>query len=205
MVLVSKVEDKGTECTAHFSNGTVMDFTTEELCSFHIYEGREYEDDAFGEIISKVLTERAKAKVIGSVLYSPKTSGQVRDRILREGFSTETADALVEELVQKGYINDYAYAEGIIRKAIKSKPESILKITVDLKNKGISDEIIREAIKNNELDEEELATRALEKKLRTSREKEYNKLYSFLMRKGFTADAVRKAMKNCNVEKNNEY
>lgn len=206
MILVSAVNKKSKdECTAHFSNGMVMNFTAEELCAFHIKEGREFEEPKFEQVISKVWTERAKAKVMASVLYSPKTSKQVRDKILKEGFDEAVADKLVDELVQKGYVDDEAYAERYIKRAVKSKPNSVLKITADLRGKGISGEIISKAFKNLAPDEDEMALRALEKKLHQSRDKDYNKLCGFLLRKGFPAGAVRKALEHFGIEKNNEY
>lgn len=206
MILVSAVNKKSKdECTAHFSNGMVMNFTAEELCAFHIKEGREFEEPKFEQVISKVWTERAKAKVMASVLYSPKTSKQVRDKIQKEGFDEAVADKLVDELVQKGYVDDEAYAERYIKRAVKSKPNSVLKITADLRGKGIPGEIISKAFKNLAPDEDEMALRALEKKLHQSRDKDYNKLCGFLLRKGFPAGAVRKALEHFGIEKNNEY
>ena len=206
MILVSAVNKKSKdECTAHFSNGMVMNFTAEELCAFHIKEGREFEEPKFEQVISKVWTERAKAKVMSSVLYSPKTSKQVKDKILKEGFNENVADKLVDELTEKGYIDDEAYAERFIKKAIKSKPNSVMKITADLRGKGISGEVISRAIKNLTPDEDEMALRALEKKLHQSRDKDYNKLYGFLSRKGFPSGAARKALEHFGIEKDNEY
>lgn len=206
MIFVSEINKKTkNESTAHFSNGLVMDFTPEELCAFHIYEGRDFEDDKFEKVISKVWTERAKAKVIASVLYSPKTAKQVRDKVLHEGFSFDVAEKLTEELKEKGYINDAVYAEKYIARAIKSKPDSIAKIKATLMGKGISAEDISKAMENLEPDDSEMAVRVLEKKLHRSGDKDYNKLCGFLSRKGFSSGAVRHALDHFNIERKNEY
>ena len=63
----------GNESTACFSNGENYTFSTEELCAFHIREGREYTQEEYETLIHNVTVQRAKLIVMPYVIYTKRT------------------------------------------------------------------------------------------------------------------------------------
>lgn len=187
--------------TAYFSNGEIIEFSIEELCAFHIREGREYSLEEYEALIHNVMCQRAKSVVMPYVVYTKRTEKQVYDKIKDSGFTDEVAVSLVSELKEKEYISDKDYCRSFIKKTLE-KGESKQKILWELKNKGVSVNVAEEVYKEFSPDELNQAIKSLNKKLRTGGKKDYNKLYGFLQRKGFSAGIARKALQEIDVKRN---
>ncbi len=194
----------GNESTALFSNGEEIIFSTEELCAFHIREGREYSETEYEELINKVMIQRAKLKVMPYVIYTKRTEKQVCEKIVAEGFASEVAALLVEELKEKEYISDKDYVLSYLKKT-GDKGDSRQKIFFDLKNKGVAASLVEEVLAEMDFDDYKQAEIALNKKLRTGGKKDYNKLSGFLLRKGFSGAIVRKVLQEFQIGRNEEY
>lgn len=198
------IKNSGEESTAYFSNGEELTFSAEELCAFHIRESREYSQEEYEELILKVMCQRAKTKVMPYVIFSKKTEKQVYDKIIENGFSEQVAETLTEELADKGYIDDREYCRSYMKKAL-DKGLSTQKIVWDLRSKGVNQACAEEILQDFSPDEVAFAKNALNKKLRTGGEKDYNKLYGFLVRKGFSGEISRKVLQESGIGKDEEY
>ena len=71
---------------------------------------------------------------------------------------------------------------------------------MELRQKGVGEAVIEEVLNEFSADDTNAARTLLNKKLRTGGEKDYNKLYSFLMRKGFSGETVRKVLQETEIE-----
>ncbi len=197
-------KNSGLDSTAYFSNGDELTLSVEELCAFHIREGRKYSQEEYEQLILKIMCQRAKSKIMPYVVFTKRTEKQIYDKITENGFSVDVAEVLTEELKEKEYIDDREYSRSYIKKSI-AKGLSKQKIIWDLKNKGVSQIIAEEILQEISPDELALAENALNKKLRTGGKKDYNKLYAFLMRKGFTGEIARKVLQESGIERDEKY
>ncbi|MBU1000224.1 RecX family transcriptional regulator [Patescibacteria group bacterium] len=117
----------------------------------------------------------------------------------KEPISNLVVEALIENLKKKNIINDLEFARVWID-ARRRKQKGIRAIKIELFQKGISKEIIEEIISNQALvvKEEELAQKALEKKVRVWKnlepQKFKKKAYDFLRRRGFEYDVIKEVV-----------
>lgn len=185
--------------TVTFSNGEAFTFSAEELCAFHICVQKEYSEEQFASLIDKVLCERAKGKIMRFVTFSRKTGGQVFEKIIGLGFPEHIAQQLVQELTEKGYLDDREYCCSYL-KAAAAKGYSRSRIQMELRHKGVDETVLREILAEFPADDISSARKVLNKKLRTGGERDYNKLYAFLMRKGFSGETVRKVLQETERE-----
>ena len=201
MVHVEQMQEGSSgQHTVIFDNGETFEFSAEELCAFHVGLQKEYTEEEFADLLDKVLCERAKGKVMGYVAFSKKTGRQVFEKIVSLGFSDRIAELLVQELTEKGYIDDRAYCCAYVRQATGSKAYSVSRIQMELRQKGVPESVIEEILEEFSVDDTAAARQALNKKLRTGGERDYNKLYAFLMRKGFSSETVRKVLQEIECE-----
>ncbi len=117
----------------------------------------------------------------------------------QEEISEMVTSLLIERLKLKGLINDLEFAKAWVQSRRRSKQKGINALKAELYQKGISKEIIEEVVSSqpaspnrgepSAVSEEELARKALEKKMKSWRNLEHQKLkqkaVEFLMRKGF--------------------
>lgn len=135
-------------------------------------------------------TGSAREKAMDILLYRMRSEKELYQKLLEKGFpEEECADALAY-VKSYGYVNDAEYARQYVSSRSMNKGRNVLRR--ELREKGIADEFIEEALE--ELPEsDEVIMRLLIKKCgepHKLEEKEYRRVYAFLMRRGFSTSAV---------------
>lgn len=168
-----------------------------ELRAYQIRENEELSRETYESILTEVLLKRAKARSLHLLQEMDKTEYQMRQK-LREGkYPERIVEDVIAWLYGYHYLDDRRYAESYISQ--KKNSRSRLQLQQDLARRGISKEIIREALEEDAPDEEELIRRWIEKKgidPHTADLKERQKLFAFLARKGFRPGEINKALRD---------
>ncbi|WP_394920546.1 regulatory protein RecX [uncultured Robinsoniella sp.] len=168
-----------------------------ELSRYKIKKDKEISDETYREIIEEVLTKRAKVRCIYLLKSMDRTEYQLRTKLKQGGYPDEAIDGAIDYVKNLHYIDDNRYAQYYIdgRTGSKSKQQ----ITQDLLRRGISKELIQSIYEQKEPeDETEQIRKWVEKKrvdLETADSKEINRLYGFLMRKGFQASDISRVIR----------
>ncbi|MBQ8139706.1 MAG: regulatory protein RecX [Lachnospiraceae bacterium] len=172
-----------------------------ELRRFNIREGGELNEKDYIEIVHTLLPKRAKLRAMNLLKSHTYSVKQLEDK-LREGFYPEE---IISEAIQYvssyGYLDDLRLCEEYIRGHLADK--SRMRISMDLKRKGISSETIREAFENCSeegfIQDETEQVKNLLKKRRfdpslCNDRKEFAKQFSYLASKGYSSETIRKAL-----------
>lgn len=118
----------------------------------------------------------------------------IPQKLARESLLIST---IVARLKNYKYLDDLEFAKSWVESRLRSKPRGTRLIKLELLKKGIKGEIIGRVISTN-LDEVDLARKAIEKKLKNWQkltDLEFKKkVYSFLLSRGFTFDTVKKTI-----------
>lgn len=110
---------------------------------------------------------------------------------------------VADRLTELGYIDDAKFAAWWIEARQKTKPKGMRLIRLELKKKGIAQDIIEEILHNDSSDEhidhvseEDLALAAIQKKKeiwkRLPKLEQKKKMYDFLGRRGFSFEVIRR-------------
>jgi len=105
-------------------------------------------------------------------------------------------EAVLDELERLGYLDDREYARRLAEEAVKTGRLGPAAIRVKLRQQGISDEVAEDAVEKAMAgaDEEELALRVAEKRLRSmeglERHTRRRRLQAFLGRRGFSGEII---------------
>lgn len=127
------------------------------------------------------------------------TASELRKRLIEKGHDPGEVDEQIESLTADGTINDARVAASHIRVASQVKGRGRMRIRQELQARGIAKPVIESLL--SEMPPEDEAA-AIERFL--SRRKipdalppqARNKVFQQLMRKGFTADAISKALRH---------
>ena len=170
-----------------------------ELSHYRIVEGTLLEEDTVQEILQKVICKRAKLRAMHLLEDMDRSESALREKLRQRLYPPEAVEAAISYVKSFGYLNDVRYAENFIlaRKSTKSKRE----ILALLNRKGICSADIEKAFEScyGESEEVEAVRRILAKKkvdVRTADEREMQKIYGYLGRKGFRYDVVRQVIQN---------
>ena len=171
-----------------------------ELNRLGIREGEEITEGNLREIQEEILPLRAKKRAMNLLQKREYTTAALREK-LRDG---EYPEACVEEAVayveSYGYVDDLRYARDFIVYNLDRKSRT--RIEQDLMRKGIQKDTVRAVFE--ELEEEgtrqyeaSMIRTLLDKKkydAKNADAQEKQRMYAFLYRKGFHADAINRAL-----------
>jgi len=144
---------------------------------------------------SKDEVAKAKRTVLHLLKYRARSQKEIIDRLRRKNFSQSTIDQVLDYCERLNLIDDKTFASSWLNSRLR-KPLGLRRIFYELKVKGISDQVIEEAqckIKDKYNEYEvvsELAKDKFEKLSRLEPDKAKRRVYSFLLRRGFSPDIV---------------
>ncbi len=173
-----------------------------ELRNYKIAEGKDIDQNIYDEILVNVLSKRAKLRGMSLLKNRPYTEKQMYDKLKQGGYPDIVTGKAIEYFKSFGYIDDIRFARDYID--YYSESRSRKRLEQDLLQKGIERPDIKEAFEDwysegGVLDELSQIRELLIKKSYnedTANIKDKQKVMSFLFRKGFSSDNIRKAL-NC--------
>lgn len=149
-------------------------------------------DEVYHEIVEEVLVKRAKLRAMNILQRSDQSEKMLRDKLAAGMYPQEVIDNTIEYVKKYGYIDDSRYAYNYVN--AKSRVKSRKVIMAELKNRGISEEMISQLYCDRSPDEEDLLIQKLLQKKKYNREsasyEEKMKIKAYLMRKGFSMDRI---------------
>ena len=126
---------------------------------------------------------------------------QVRQRLARKEYEPDEIDQAIARLREERAINDQRVAEAIARTETGIRKRGKVRVRMQLERVGISKDTARQAIDSvfEAIDDEALLESSLRKRLRgretIADDREFARLFRYLIGQGFESDRVMKALK----------
>ena len=123
-------------------------------------------------------------------LKNIKTKKDVYDYLIRKGFSDEETSEVCDYIEEVGLVDDDLYIKFFVEDSFRIKNKGARKIVYELKQRGIDDDKIYEAMEEAKDMECDALKEAYERKLdatksETDQYKRKNKIIRFLISRGF--------------------
>lgn len=141
---------------------------------------------------------RAKKKAMSLLQHNDRTEWQLRDKLMRSGFSGEAVENAIEYVRSFHYIDDERYAVRFVE--IYHETRSIKRLKQDLYKRHISDELIEIAIENINNDDSAALNHEIERigqNLKSMTYEEKQKVAAKLFRKGFRMGDIMEKLREC--------
>lgn len=172
-----------------------------ELRTLKIREEAEVPEDVYLNITTKILPKRAKLRCMNLLKSREYTEYQLRNKLRQGEYAPEMIEEAISYVKSYHYVDDLSYSRKYIESRINQK--SIQEIENCLLIKGISRELIKQCVEELEtdtaFDREESELILIQQLFRKkhfipqeANEKERQKMYAFLYRKGFSSRIIRK-------------
>jgi regulatory protein len=142
-------------------------------------------------------------KMLGRRELSEK---QVRQRLARKEYSQDEIDDAVARLREERAINDQRVAAAIARMETGIRKRGKVRVGMQIERAGIAKETAKEAIDEvfGAIDDEALLEASLRKRLRGKEtiadQREFGRLFRYLIGQGFESDRVMKALKAYRIQ-----
>ena len=187
-----KVDNKRTKVTLDDESSFVL--YNSEVRKYGISEEAEIDSDTV-EQIGKLLTNRARNRVLYMLGNSDKSSGDIARKLVDSGYPENIVRDVIGQLESYGYIDDERYVRNYIESV--SGRKSRREILNYLRNHNINVRTIEGVMGELYVDEHDAVKRLVAKKGYSMEEfaslgyDERNKIIQYLLRKGFSMETIR--------------
>ena len=160
-----------------------------EIERFHINVGQELKN--YESEILPFLKQRAIQSLLYTLKISDKTEYELIKKLTLAHYPKNVIKYAIIYCRKNGYINDKLYLNDYIE--LNKYTKSKYSITTALLRKGIKKDDIAFALENSNIDEEKQIIEILKKQDldKSSDKKEYLKLFTMLVRKGYRFDNIK--------------
>lgn len=131
------------------------------------------------------------------ITFKDRTCKEVYDKLSEKGYCSQEIDETMQKLLEYGYVNDENYALSYIKSNINQK--GIRRISIELKQKGINNNIISDALENFDCDECPVISSIIAKRYHNcdfSSDSEVKRIYSYFARRGFKYENISRVISN---------
>lgn len=129
-------------------------------------------------------------KVLRYAARRLRSEWEIHDYMRRNEASDELAERFVDRLRAIGMLNDQYFAQVWVDNRTLLKPSSKRKLRLELMQKHISEDIIREVLADDVVDERQSLRDLVVKKRRQTKYQDNDKLKLYLARQGFGFDDI---------------
>jgi regulatory protein len=142
-------------------------------------------------------------RALTMLAFRARSQRELRRQLIRKGEPEEHVDAAIARLAARGLVDDAGFARQLARSGILGPGHSKRRLQAELFRKGVDRRVANEAIDavfdDESVDAEAIIERVARRKLQSlaqlDPEARDRRLWSFLARRGYDSDDIRRAIK----------
>ena len=170
-------------------------FSLDRLTAAWLKVGRKLSPEEIVSLQEKDEQEVAFNRALRYLSYRARSEAEMRKYLSDKGFSENVSQTVIDRLKDERLINDPRFAQDWIDNRVSFRPRSQTQLRFELRNKGLSEDLIEDALQEADLDDIELACAAGKKLVGRYARLDWpdfrQKLGAALARRGFSYETVR--------------
>jgi regulatory protein len=123
-----------------------------------LHLGMELDDAKIAQLRAEDEREVAFQRALRLINYRPRTAAEIREKLERQSVPAQTIDSIFERLQTSGLVDDARFAKDWVENRAELRPRSRRALSYELKQRGVDQDTISEAIET--IDDDELAYQA---------------------------------------------
>lgn len=201
LVLSEEAMTKG-KIRVRLDTGLTCILYRSEQRQINAYEGSSLTREQYEILVHEILGKRATKRAMHLLEKMDRTEYKLREKLSEGGYPDEAIEDAIGYVKRYHYLDDERYARNYVFLAQDRKSRK--KLSIELYQRGIKKELIDRILEEEyEADEEKQICQLLEKRgydPKTCSEKERQKLYQFLLRRGFQSSDICKVMRMISLD-----
>jgi regulatory protein len=194
-----KAQVKNTERVSVYLDGKYsFSLTQNQLLELKIHSGMELTEQELEDLKKASDYGKLLGRSMEYVMIRPRSIREVRDYLWRKKADPEMAEKIIEKLLSRNYLGDAAFARSWVRARQLTKPVSKRRLTAELIQKGVANDLIQQALGGDDpddaYDEAEALRSIITKKRKQARYQDEQKLMQYLARQGFSYDLIKSTL-----------
>ncbi|MFA3781989.1 regulatory protein RecX [Melioribacteraceae bacterium 4301-Me] len=206
-MIIQSIQKKGNNVIITFDNSETITVAYQSAVKKGLRKNDVLSDSDLEEL--KIDSERLKIKDYIFKLLSRRehSSYELKRKLIQKKFNHQLVENVINEFLEKGYINDTLFAENYYKQNIVKKKIGINKLKADLLKRGIEGKVIDKLIDENR-DTDLLINNAVilaQKrinyliKIYSDKNKIRQKVFSYLQNKGFEYEIIKSALRQLDI------
>lgn len=194
-----------------YGKGEEYAFSVDEevLLKFKLKKGTDIDEFDLADIQFYDEIQKTFTTALNFLSHRMRSELEVRAHLKKKEIDEPIIQEAIHKLYNYSYLDDLAFAQSFVRTQINSGNKGPITIRLELKEKGINEQITEQALLLYPLEiQEEYARRIAEKMF--AKEKNISeralkqKLEQTLLRKGFSMNVIAEALQNASMEKDRD-
>lgn len=132
-------------------------FSLDRLTAAWLKVGRKLSPEEIASLQEKDEQEVAFNRALRYLSYRARSEAEMRKYLSDKGFSDHVSQTVIDRLKDERLINDPRFAQDWIDNRVSFRPRSQTQLRFELRNKGLSEDLIEDALQEADLDDIELA------------------------------------------------
>ena len=140
---------------------------------------------------------RVRAKALGFLARREHSAGELRTKLLERGYDSTAVEAVLSSLEGQKLLSDARFVQEFVAARVR-RGSGPLKIREELRGRGVTGELVEEALAGLKASSAKGAEEARRKRFGTETPKDMQeraRQARFLQQRGFSMDDIRKALK----------
>ena len=201
LVLSEEAMTKG-KIRVRLDTGLTCILYRSEQRQINAYEGSSLTREQYEILVHEILGKRATKRAMHLLEKMDRTEYKLREKLSEGGYPDEAIEDAIGYVKRYHYLDDERYARNYVFLAQDRKSRK--KLSIELYQRGIKKELIDRILEEEyEADEEKQICQLLKKRgfdPKTCSEKKRQKLYQFLLRRGFQSSDICKVMRMISLD-----
>lgn len=152
-------------------------------------------------MVDEAELKKAKVYALRVSNLRPRSVEELKEKLRDKGFTQEVIDGVISEFAKNGVLNDSKFSKLWVESRLHSNPKGAFLLKRELKEKGVKDEVIDQAIKESagEHSEYEVVKTLAESRMAALKGLEAaavkRRLFGYLRRRGFTVETIMRVIR----------
>ena len=187
-----KVQKKNPDRVSIYLDGE-YEFGLSRIVAAWLQVGQRLSDQAIESLLKQDSDEVAYSKALHFLQLKPRTEKEIRLKLTEKEFTQDQIEAVIRRLHEADLIADERYAEEWVENRKALHPRSRRLVAMELRQKGITENVIEEALKDSLPDDETALQAAMQysRKIQSDDRLKFQKrMNAFLSRRGFSYETI---------------
>ncbi len=197
MQILALQKDKLHLTKISLSNGEEVLIDNDVCRDNYLKKGDELSEEKLNDLVFESQYQRAKSRAVWYLDRKDRTAKDLYSKLCIAGFDKKASARVIARLTEVGLIDDRRFAENYAIRLMESNV-SVREALQKMLQKGVPYDMAKEVLAETETDENKQIEALINKKYRTRLMADggKEKVYAALIRKGFSYEAVKDALKN---------
>lgn len=195
IITAIKAQVKNPERVSVYVDGQyALSLSYAQVLDSRIRVGLEITEQALADLKKASDFGKAYERALNYVMIRPRSVRELRNYGRRKQWPPEDIELIITRLTARHYLNDHAFAKAWVESRALTKHSSRRKLQLELKQKGVSEDIIAEVLAAETHNETATLKAVIAKKRRLVRFQDDQTLMLYLARQGFGFDDIKQAL-----------